>query len=334
MLSGFLAWWVQQLHDAMPLRRRVSAADALVVRSLGGLDAAFAIRRRGAERPLARAMLDQAGLTSVRRQLPRRPGPVVLALPETMLLEQETTLPISAERSLPAILRHEMDLLTPFPADSLYWSWRVLRRDTKAGRMDLRLAFVPRAALAPLLAALTQIGLTPRMIEAPHAGGIQPIGLTAPDAAGGSARLPALACAALATAVLLIPPVRQELAIRAVDDRIAALRPQMAAADAVRTRLLADAAGNGIFASETARIGDAVAVLAAVTGALPDDSYLTQLTLRERALTITGRSSAAARLIGILSADPALTGLAFAAPVVRSAGDRGDQFTIRAAVAR
>ena len=71
--------------------------------------------------------------------------------------------------------------------------------------------------------------------------------------------------------------------------------------------------------------------LAALTGILPDDTYLESLTLQHRRLAVTGRSARAARLIGLLAANPVIRNPAFAAPVTR-APEGGDEFAIRAEV--
>ena len=82
------------------------------------------------------------------------------------------------------------------------------------------------------------------------------------------------------------------------------------------------------------RTGDVLQTLAAVTRILPDDTYLTDFSLRERQMTLSGRSASAPRLITGLSADPAIRNTAFAAPVTRIEGATVDVFSIKAEVAK
>ena len=70
--------------------------------------------------------------------------------------------------------------------------------------------------------------------------------------------------------------------------------------------------------------------IAAITDILPDDTWLTELTLRQRKLGMAGRSAGAARLIGLLSADPTIGDATFAAPVTRANQGGVDAFSIRA----
>ncbi len=337
MVGGIISWWWAQLSDLVPVRWRGRATlpDALVVRALGGLEVELAARRGGVATMLARATLDEAGQRAARAHTIRRPGPVVLSLPEPMLLEQEASLPLTAERDLHAVLRHEMDRLTPFRAEDVFWSWRVAGRDTVNGRLLVRLAFVPKAGLGALLAALDLASWRPAGIEIAAGGHVHRIGLAAPGERTRprrSAQAASWACGTLAALSLLVPVLLQERAIDQVNGAIDALEPGVAVAERLRSRLHARASGADIFAAETARVGIAVQALAAVTQSLPDDTYLTQLSLQARKLTLTGRSAEAARLIAALSTNPSLHDPAFAAPVTRAGGDHGDQFTIRAEV--
>jgi general secretion pathway protein L len=341
MLIEIVSWWSQQMRDLIPQRlsHRDTPGDALLVRALGGLDVELATRRRGVVAMLARATLDEAGLRAARTHMARvrRPGPVVLTLPEPMLLEQEASLPLAAERDLHQVLRHEMDRLTPFRADDVFWSWRIEQRDTVNGRLLLLLSFVPKAGLRTLLAALEQASLRAAEIEVAAGGRLHRIGMASPGqrySGRRGARVAAWACGALAAAALILPVALQEWAIGQVNGTIETLEPGVAVVDRLRSRIHANESGADVFAAETARVGNALQAIAAVTKTLPDDSYLTQLTLHERKLTLTGRSAEAARLIAALSTDPSLHDPAFAAPVTRTGGDHGDQFTIRAELSR
>ena len=124
--------------------------------------------------------------------------------------------------------------------------------------------------------------------------------------------------------------MRQELAFRRLDARIAELRPDVDAADALRRRLSDRAAGAGVVAAEAARVGNAIGMLATITELMPDDTFLYGLTLRDRMLTITGQSASAARLIPALAADPAVANPVFAAPVTRNEFTNAESFSIRA----
>ena len=88
------------------------------------------------------------------------------------------------------------------------------------------------------------------------------------------------------------------------------------------------------MAAETRRLGDTLEALAALTEVLPDDSYLTEFTMRERKITMAGLGASAPNLIKGLSADPRVRNPAFTAPVTKSETNHLDVFAIRAELAQ
>jgi general secretion pathway protein L len=350
MLAEFFSWWAGQLadlarHGLRPHGDTPAAArepDALLVVPLGEPAAGIAEvelvqRRRGVTTPVGRFALDGA----VPDGMAGRRGPVVLSLAAVpvlapLVLTREVALPLAAEQGLRTALRFEMDRLTPFRADDVFWDCRKLRRDRARGVLLVDLAVVPKATVAPLLAALRRAGLAPAALEGRLADGRLrriPLGQDGSDQAARAQRLvwaAGAACAALALAVLITPLLRQSLALQDAEDQIAALRPQMAMVDALRRRLAGDV---GAAAAARAHAGDTLVALATLTDLLPDDTFLSMLSLQHGRLRVEGQSAAATRLIGALSEEPHIRNPGFAAPVLRS--DTGsDVFAIEAEFAR
>ncbi len=347
MLREFLDWWLRQIASLLPARLRQGEgrqADALVISAdADGAAAELSTRRNGRLASLGRFALDEPGLARAEAALARRgvrqPGraqATVLLLPAALLLERDVSLPLAAERDPEQVLQFEMDRLTPFDATEVFWTWTLRARDRVRARLHLRVSLVPQAAIRPLLATLSRIGIAPTTLEFATGSGLRRIGMAHTHAGRGRRTRLALAaalCASLALAAIVTPFVRQSLAARALDRRIAALAPGVAAAEALRARITREAAGKDVLVAERGRVGDALAAIAAVTDILPDDTYLTDFTLRSRKLVMNGRSAAAARLIGLLSAAPQLREPAFLAPVTRSETGRADLFSIRAELA-
>ena len=347
MLDDFLTWWAAQLASLAPARWRASPGEApqgralvVAVRDLppsGAPIVEVLARRRGAEDLLGRFVLDGAGLPSLRAIAGTWRAPVLLRLPPGLLLEQRVALPLAAEREPERVLSYEMDRLTPFAAADLFWTWALDRRDRAAGRIHLRLSLVPKTRLTPLLDALAAAGLHPVALDAPALDGVVRRLALAQSRAGWwrrrSLAVAGGACALLAVAVAAVPFAQQSLAADRVEARIADLRPRANQAEALRRSLLDRTAATDVIQAQRARVGDTLNVLATLTNLLPDDTYLTELTLRSRALVITGQSAGAARLIAAMAGDPSFLNPAFAAPVTRSDAGHGEGFSIRAEVA-
>ena len=343
MIREFFTWWFRQLAEMLPqgLRRTaLTAVDAMVIKPIGplggGIDAvAVGLRRNGRETPLGRFGLGAADLA----ELPRATGrTTVLRLSEQDVLGKTVTLPLAAERELGQVLAFEMDRETPFKAEELYWNHRIEETDRQNGRLSVRLVLVPKANLAPLLTGLGEVGIRPRRAEIADgrdAGAYLPL-----EGDGGRADQPAsrllwptaVCCAALGLAAVVIPYVRQGIALASLDREIAVGRTAAAEAEGLRKEIDRLAGSADFIESERDKAGRPLVVLAAATRVLPDDTYLTEMELRQRKVTLTGRSAAAARLIGPLAADGTFRNPGFAAPVTRLEALHTELFTINAEV--
>jgi general secretion pathway protein L len=347
VLRDFLTWWKQQMRGFVPeaLWRDEADADALIVEGDPASSddpprVRLLRRRRLAETDLGSLVLDGSDATAAQRVLAARatPATVVLRLPAQAILERRVTLPLAAERALGRVLEYEMDRLTPFSAAELFWTFTIEHHDRARGSLHVRLSLVPKAQLRPLTEPLEHAGLTPSVLEAPVAGEApRRIWLRRAQSAGDRWRRRGLvvaagACAALAVTAAVLPFVLQASARATLEGRIAGLRPAVSKAEALRSQIGRNAAGADVITAEQARVGDALEVLATITDLLPDDTYLTDVSLRERKVELTGESAAAARLIAILSADPTIRNPAFAAPVTRLGTGTRDVFTIRAEI--
>jgi general secretion pathway protein L len=253
-----------------------------------------------------------------------------------LLLEQDVILPLSAEQDLKRVVAYEMDRLTPFRADQVIWTCQALRRDPARNRLHVRLTVVPRDRLEPLLTALRDAGLAPALIETGGTGDSRRVIPLAEDRSARSLlgpRVEAYAlgfCGLLALAAIALPFVLQSVALAALDARIEAVRPQVAAIEKMRKQIASIAAAGNVIVAARGQVGSPLQSIALLTEVLPDDTYVTSLALRQRKLTVTGRSAAAARLIGSMTANPLIHSPAFVAPVIRDETNGGQMFSIRA----
>ena len=343
MIREFFTWWFRQLAELLPQRLRQSAfsvADALVVAPIGplasGVEAVtIHLRRNGRATTVGQFNLGEVDLA----ELPRTAGKAtVLRLSQADVLGKTVTLPLAAERELDQALAFEMDRETPFSVEELYWNHRVTAADRQNGRLSVRLSLIPKASLDPLLNGLAQFGILPRRVEiadGPDMGFYLPLNGEGSRAHHASSRLlwPAAAiCAVLILAAIVTPFVRQELALASLDRKVAAGRAAAAEADSLRHEIDRLSGSAGFVDSERDKAGRPLVILAAATRVLPDDTYLTEMELRQRKVTLSGRSAAAARLIGALAADGEFRNPAFAAPVTRLEALRSELFTINAEV--
>jgi general secretion pathway protein L len=338
MLSELMTWWIRQMTDLLTMLlqrlglKSIGAAVPDAVLLTPGSAGTRVERRRKGRIELLAAEADAAALQSLLAG--RRRDRLVLLLPSRLLV-CETTLPVAAQTGLDRVLRYEMDRLTPFAADDVLFDHRVLGVDRAQATLRVELAFVPRVWVQPVLDRLKACGAVPVALEAAGPDGVVrrlPIGRQDPGRRVRERwlwRLSLATCGALAAACIIVPALRQSLALAEADDRIAVLRPEVAQVEALRRRMALESAGTGRIATARQQAETILEILGVLTDTLPDDTWLTSLTLRQRTLVMEGHSTAATKLIAGMAADSRLHDPAFAAPVLRD--ETGSEvFTIRA----
>ena len=330
-------WWVGQMRAMVPERLLPGAwrGDALVVEASGPsevLQLRLRQRRRQRETLVGEFRLDDAGRRAANAAVPRPTGQVILRSDALAVLHRKVTLPLAAEYDIHRVLRYEMDRLTPFTAEQVFWSAVTERRNRETGRLELSLLLAPKSLVQPVIAVLAGIGLNVGAIETTTPEGrLRRIDLAA-STAHESRLLPVAlgVLGVLAVVALVTPFVTQALAFRAIDARINALQPRIVQVESLRKRIAAGSAGSDVVVAEHAATGDVLQVLATVTDLLPDDTVLADLSLRRGKLSISGRSRSASQLIPAMAGDPILHDPSFAAPVTRTPDGKSDTFVIRA----
>ena len=343
MLTDLFTWWKEQMRDLVPASLRPSAGRGwrrtlVIVPEPPELSAVkLFLQGRGGETALGRHELNSAGLRETLARLPRAlRTTAVLRVPADMLLEREITLPLAAEADLKRVVAYEMDRLTPFRNDEVFWNCLAGKRDAARNRLQVRITVVPYLRVGALLTALLQAGLAPARLAtggAVEAQRVIPLAEDRPSHRWLGPRAEAYAlggCGVLAAAAVVLPFILQTVAAAGLDGRIEAVRPQVTEAENLRKKITNGASMADAIAAARNQVGTPLQSIALLTDLLPDDTYLTALNVRQRKLTISGRSAAAAKLIGAMAANPQIHNPAFTAPVIRDETNGGEMFSIRA----
>jgi general secretion pathway protein L len=108
------------------------------------------------------------------------------------------------------------------------------------------------------------------------------------------------------------------------------MKPRAVYAEALRGKIASSTVSRQAIAAARAQAAVPLRSIALLTDVLPDDTYLMTFDLRRNKVTITGRSAAAARLIGAMAAQTRIRDPAFTAPITRKVTRSGETFAIRA----
>jgi general secretion pathway protein L len=230
-----------------------------------------------------------------------------------------------------------MDRETPFSLGELFWGYRVAERDRQRGQLTVHLRLITRSSIAPLINALAEAGISPKCAKI--AGGSDD-GMNLPLQDTEQRKRPSatrilrwasvLVFALLAVAAAAAPFFRQARDLAELDRQIAAGRAAAAEAEQLRGSISRLTGAGNLIKREREAAGDPLVTLAALTGVLPDDTYLTELQQQQDKVVFGGRSAAASRLISAVAAGSQLRNPAFVAPVTRMEAGHTEVFSIRA----
>lgn len=333
-LKGWWSWFVEGLVEALlwggdrlrrkpPLRIELGGAEAVV---------------RGADgAPLGRMVAGPGAPSFEPADLARRLAGAALdvVVPQAWMVRRDLDpVAVASRPFLDAFVRHQIERVTPWRVGDTHY--RILDRPIAddPNRLAIAVAVLPRRLVAPTLAA----------IEPLHPKGVRLRGVDDADGSsaialgGGRPRIAAAlrsgvpwGLAALAIVVAGLVGVLQWQAAQVRDDideqdRVLEGRKAVLA----RERRAADPGGEAAAKLRTLKAGRpaAVAVIDALSAALPDSAHLTALSIDGDHVTVAGISSAPAALVPALETSGAFAAVSFGAATTRAETGGGDRFTL------
>ncbi|MGF1631833.1 MAG: PilN domain-containing protein [Kiloniellaceae bacterium] len=318
IVGGFFRWWFGELAALIPavLRERFrSGGERLLLEIGSGEQRLYRLRGRKA------ILLNDGKLATGKAKVA-----VTLALPRAQIVTRPTQLPLAAEENLREVVGFEMDRLTPFSRDEVYYACRVTQRHAKAGRLMVEVMLAPRRKVDALLAGLRDQGLRITAVDVATSEPGCPLGINLlPQAAGPlPSRFGRVVAGALTAAAVVLLFVALQVPLQRKADYAAALHERVAA-ERVRVselrRLEEEIAG---LRTQDTSLHDlkrenalVLALVDQATRLLPDDAWLNQLSLNGDRLDLSGFSPSSSKLITVFEQSPLFTETVFRAPVTQ-----------------
>jgi general secretion pathway protein L len=269
---------------------------------------------------------------------------ITLELPAEEIVMQRINVPAQAREFLPGIVRNQIERLSPWPVDQVVFGFDAGASPADPATLEARVLMTFRGNVERARGELAALGLAADRIVAREAGGADtgPITLWSRFDTGsgrGLERVRRMVGAAVlaaigASAVLCAWSLASASAIRseseAVAARTAALQRQLQPSRASSPSAAADPAERAWILKQTAPAG--VMVLEALSRALPDTAYVTELSLQKSTVRIVGLTSDAPSLIAPLEHSGQFTEVRFSAPSTRGPDGRLFWYHIEALV--
>jgi general secretion pathway protein L len=254
------------------------------------------------------------------------------------MLFRSLDFPKQAADFLDGMIRTQIDRLTPWTADDVVFGWSPPSAIANE-RLELTLAATSKQEIQPLVQLAT--GMAAASIagyaELPAVGGapakIKIFDQPLRGAAGWSADVPrilrvVLLSAGVAAAASLIAAAyigssldsEQQQLTRRISQRRASLRLDPNA----------DGSALSLLAKRKQTSASSVLVLEALSQALPDSTYVTELRIEGDKVQVVGMTQDAPSLIRLLERSPQFARATFFAPTTRAQNDPGERFHIEA----
>ncbi|QJR16474.1 PilN domain-containing protein [Usitatibacter palustris] len=271
---------------------------------------------------------------------------VRLCLAREQSLLRRVSLPLATEENLERVLAFEMDRLTPFRAEEVYFDHRVASRDPATGKVHLDLGVARRDVVDPEVARLGDWGanvvgvvLLDDVGRSSTPLDLLPVGQRGKR--GGSyvrnIRIAAAVVALLLLATALIVPLYQKRErVVALNPLVTKARAEAEATDRLSKELEKLVADYNFLLTKKHTGQPSLAIIEDLTNLLPDNTWVQQLDLRPagkvREVQISGETTSSSKLIEILEQSKRLQNSAPRGAFTRGSQPGTERFMIAAEV--
>lgn len=344
----FFRWWGGELRNLMPARLRarmqyarrrllMQVSDGEITLSIENAEEIQSLDAMSTDQDIQlmqqrmRELLLQHELTEISRDL---------VLSGDDVLNTLVVMPLAAEANMQQALAYEMDRHTPFEAEEVFYSWRILNRDREAGQLHFELYVTPRKSVEANIELLKRLGLDPTGIDVADDGSDEKtLGINLlPQAlrfhiVNQQDRVNWIIGAV--TVFLLVFVMAQSLWLRehqveVIEEAIDNVRAEAMAVQQIRKQIDDAREAAGFLQSRKIENGYKIEVLAELTRILPSDTYLDRLTMNADSIQMQGKSANAQSLIELINDSSNFENASFRGPTRLDTRSRKEIFDLNA----
>jgi general secretion pathway protein L len=267
---------------------------------------------------------------------------VTLELPADEVVVQHISVPARAREFLSGVVHNQIERLSPWPTDQVVYGFDAAASAKDPETLEASVLIMPRANVERARSELAARGVTVDRIAVRVASGEAPVILWSRHELGagsgpdrirrmiGAALLAAVAVTAGVSAWSLISASAISSESEEVAERAASLQRQLQGTRPASGGAALDPAERAWSMKETMPSG--MLLLETLSRALPDNAYLTELSLQKSVLRVVGLTSDAPALVAPLQEIGSLTEVHFFAPTTRGPDGRSYWFHIEARI--
>lgn len=332
-IPGFFRWWIDELSAMVPasFRKLVTESyDYLLVTSEGE-NFHLNLATEEPEKDFGEVIINQEGREVWYRLVAQNPDLrkilIILSLRSEQALVRRVTLPAAAEKNLYQVVGYEMERLTPFKADRVYYDVRVIEKHSERNQISVELVLVPRNNLDSMLKRMAALGLQPGRVDVdtPNSGGkkkqlqynLLPQKLhDKPDHRKRIIKFSLLGMLALLITLMALLPLWMKSAyvekLQEEVNRASKVANTVQELKKDADRMLRES--DFLLRKKSSELS-VVEILNELSMRIPDDTWLIQISYRTPKLQMHGQSPSASALIEVLEASAMFKDTSFVSPV-------------------
>ncbi len=345
-LKHFFRWWGRELAYWIPEKIRQTLSDKSGYVYLRVKDDLLIFH--AGEQEIARFDLATDGQEKWEQLLTDNPelakSHFVLTLQAGQALAKEIFLPLAAKENLQQVILFELDKLTPFQADQIYFSVKQLGKEEN-GQIRVLIVFTPKDKLDGLLSLMQSAQFYPDYVEyvaAPndYLNELEPYNLLPEQQRPNQSKASRYLTWGLSFLLLLIVTTIMVFPLwhesRLIDDLEAQLGKIKKDTHLVQSRQLEidDVVElTEMLIRHKQDEPSILVLLSALTELIPDDTWLTSFKYKDHKLQIQGQSPSATALISVLEDYPLFSDTRFVSPLTQDKKTGLERFQISVKVA-
>ncbi|BBB26772.1 PilN domain-containing protein [Amphritea japonica] len=337
-LTTALSWWFNQLILLLPDKIR-SRWQQDSLRLIVELQSKQLTINAANQRWILEPPWDVATLPEPLKPLLAKAQHATLALPSEMTLQTSLTVPRSARDYVDNVVRFEMDRVTPFKPDQVYFDIGAITDISGTEQCNIELYLTPKEQLKTTLEQLNLLGIKPDRIIPQKLLTLHNSHfnfLPESDEVSIKTRYQrfqlSLVCINLLIlfSVIALPLIEKQSQIKHLNTEISLLRSQAEQVFQIRDERQSLFKQQQNYVELKQQQNSTITLIAELTRLLPDNVWLNKISMQGQSLRIQGEADNASALIALLQNSGQLTDVSFFSPVTQNPRSGKERFMISA----
>ena len=337
----FLTWWSHALYTGVPknLRKWVQIKQPNVILRIASADEVDVIWQQANTQSIRGhfALTDALKVDLdyfIPKEFRHKAYYVDLQVAKHKVLFLQKAYPESLKDNLAQAIRYQIDRLTPFKTDEVYFDVHISHYDRKDKKIISDIFAAPRQYIDTLITQLNEKGIH-QLDTISVAETSPPVSLTLDgrpkrDLHPNISHKPLYFMLFSLGFFLLMPIIYQTFLLSKVELEITNLRESAAEQLAIRDKLYEAEQALAFLKAKRSSVPVALDIIEVLSKGIPRDTWLKRLEIKGNTLKIRGESERALALIDLLEESVAFSNVHFNSPVALNKKNKRDKFYIQA----